>query len=281
MTKDPWNTPGWIALRRESQLVRHLLGSGVTALGRANYADQAGEYYTAFFGLSVGIERLAKLILVAHYALSNQGSLPPQSKIKKYGHNIQNLITLVNEVSENHSIKLEYSKPITIFSEKIVECLDAFADASRGRYANLASLGDPNIEEQFEPIKKWWAEVAELILQEHYYGKIVQTRVESDANIVDAMSKSFFTVFYFDEFGKVMRDVLTASVRTEQTKYVQKYGRYYALTVIRWMSDIFCELCKTACYKFHMAEFFGHHEFFSTYTVQDSFLKNKKVWPLN
>ncbi|HCA17221.1 MAG TPA: hypothetical protein DEO64_08825 [Alcaligenes faecalis] len=282
MDKNPWDTLGWSALSRESKLVRHLLGSGVTALGRANYADQAGEYYTAFFGLSVGMERLAKLILVADYALSNQGRLPTQSVVKKYGHNIESLLMSISVVSEKHSIKLQYSKPTTIISAKIVECLDAFADASRGRYANFAALGDPNIEGQFEPIRKWWAEVAELILQEHYYGKKrAQARVESNAKIVDAMIGNFSVVLHFDEAGGVMSDILSASVRTGQTKYVQKYGRYHALTVIRWMSDIFCELCRKACYEFQISEFFGHHELFWTYTVDDTFLKNRKVWPLS
>ncbi|QIM50239.1 hypothetical protein G9Q38_14310 [Pusillimonas sp. DMV24BSW_D] len=282
MDKNPWDTLGWRALSRESKLVRHLLGSGVTALGRANYADQTGEYYTAFFGLSVGVERLAKLILVADYALSNRGRLPTQSEVKKYGHNIKSLLMLISVIAEKHSIKLQYSKPTTIISEKIVECLDAFADASRGRYANFTALGDPNIEGQFEPIRKWWTEVAELILQEHYYGKKkAQIRVASNAKIVDAMIGNFSAVLHFDEAGGVMSDVISASVRTGQTKYVQKYGRYHALTVIRWMSDIFCELCRKACYEFQIVEFFGHHELFWTYTVDDTFLKNRKVWPLS
>ena len=62
--RNPWEVPEWHAIEREAALVRHLVGSGATALGRANYADNIGEYYTAFFGLSVGVERLAKLILV-------------------------------------------------------------------------------------------------------------------------------------------------------------------------------------------------------------------------
>jgi hypothetical protein len=53
---NPWDAPEWHALKREAALVRHLLGSGVTSLGRANYADNMGEYYTALFGLSVGLE---------------------------------------------------------------------------------------------------------------------------------------------------------------------------------------------------------------------------------
>jgi hypothetical protein len=70
---NPSDIPEWHALRREATLVRQLVGAGVTALGRANYADKKGDYYTAFFGLSIGLERLVKLILVADYAISNSG----------------------------------------------------------------------------------------------------------------------------------------------------------------------------------------------------------------
>jgi hypothetical protein len=44
---------------------------------------------------------------------------------------------------------------------KIIECLDAFADANRGRYANFVALDDQNLSQE-EPVSKWWGEVAEL-----------------------------------------------------------------------------------------------------------------------
>ena len=68
-------------------LVQQLIGSGATALGRANYADK-GEYYNAFFGLSTGIERLTKLILVADHAICSGGKFPSHSNIKNYGHKV-------------------------------------------------------------------------------------------------------------------------------------------------------------------------------------------------
>jgi hypothetical protein len=83
---NPWDIPGWNALHREASLVRYLVGSGATALGKANYADQTGEYYTVFFGLSVGLERLAKLILVTDHAFLNKGELPQQSVVSQFGH---------------------------------------------------------------------------------------------------------------------------------------------------------------------------------------------------
>lgn len=130
---DPWKIPEWHAIRRECALVRHLIGSGATALGRANYADQKGEYYTAFFGLSVGLERLAKLILVADHAITNAGQMPDQQVVRRFGHKLADLMDATARVSANHTLKLDYPRPTDAVSQKIVECLDAFADAGRGR----------------------------------------------------------------------------------------------------------------------------------------------------
>ena len=62
---------------------------------------------------------------------------------------------------------------------KIIECLDAFARC--GRCANFAAIGTPKLGQE-EPIRKWWGNVAELILKEHYFGKH-QERVEGAARV--------------------------------------------------------------------------------------------------
>jgi hypothetical protein len=276
---NPWDIPEWHALGREATLVRHLIGSGVTALGQANYADKRGEYYNAFFGLSVGQERLAKLILVADYAISNGGQMPNESIVRKFGHKLVDLTNAADGVAQKHKTKLEYPRPTSEISVKIIECLDAFADASRGRYANFAALGNPNLGQE-EPISKWWGEVAELILKKHYYGKRAQQRVEAQANIVDVLFSPMTTVMHINETGEAMQDVLTASIRTGQTDFVQRYGRYYALTVVRWLSDLFSSLSQLACDIHKVEAFYGVYEYFQTYTVADEFLKTRKKWPL-
>lgn len=50
VNKNPQDIPAWHALGREASLVTQLIGSGATAIGKANYADKIGEYYTAFLG---------------------------------------------------------------------------------------------------------------------------------------------------------------------------------------------------------------------------------------
>ena len=196
-----------------------------------------GEYYTAFFGLSVGLERLAKLVLVADHAISHSGQMPDEKLVRKFGHKI-GLMNAVDAAAQQHKLKLDFRRPTTVISTKIIECLDAFADSGRGRYANFAALGDPNLGRE-EPISKWWGEVAELILKEHYYGKNAQRGVEARAKAIDTLMSPFAMVHHINETGTVMQDVLSASVSTGQTDIVQRHGRYYALTVIRWLADVF------------------------------------------
>jgi hypothetical protein len=185
----------------------------------------------------------------------------------------------VDAVAQTHELALEYSRPKTAICAKIVECLDAFADARRGRYANFVALGDPNLG-QDEPIGRWWNEVAELILKEHYYGKDAQARVEAQAkSAVAPLSPA--TVLHVNEIGDRMEDLLSSSIRAGQNHFVQPYGRYYSLVVARWLADVFSRLSQVACYTTNVHAFFGVWAYFDTYRVDDNFLMTRKIWPLN
>jgi hypothetical protein len=280
VSDNPLQMPEWQALARECKLVRQLLGSGVTALGKANYADGKGNYYLGFFGVSVGLERLAKLILVAEYSIKNTGSLPDEKVIRKFGHNIKALLNEVGRVEKANSLSIEYKKPADSISESVIECLDSFADAQKGRYANFASLGDPDLKDQFEPIRRWWKDVADPILKAHFDGTARAKRVESNARIIGELLGSYSSVLHIGEDGSVIDNVQSASLRTGQTELVQTYGRFYTLRIARWMSDVFYELTHYGCYSKNVACLFGHYEHFNTFRVGDSFLKSRKVWPL-
>jgi hypothetical protein len=273
------DVPGWHFLGREAALVRDLIGSGVTALGRANYADKVGDYYNAFFGLSIGLERLAKLILVVDHAVSNSGQMPDERVVRRYGHKLFDLMNAIEAVLTKYSLNLEYSRPNSPICTGILGCLDAFADAGRGRYANFVALGNPSLGTN-EPIRNWWNEVGEAILLAHYYDKPIQVRVEKKARMVEAMMGSVSTVFHTAETGGAMLDIFTASVRTGQTGVVQRYGRYYALCVVRWLAEILSRLSREAFHTHHIEAFFGLWEYFYGYRVENSMLRTRKIWPL-
>ena len=58
--------PKWKAVQREAQLASEQIAHGVTVLGRASHA-QTGLYAQAFFGISIGLERMGKLIFLANF----------------------------------------------------------------------------------------------------------------------------------------------------------------------------------------------------------------------
>ena len=276
---NPMDIPEWHSISRETRLVCHLIGSGTTSLGRASYGDNMGEYYTAFFGLTVGLERLAKLVLVADHAICNSGSMPEMKVVKKFGHKLVNLLENAKDIEIKHGMTLKYNHPNDLISAKIVDFLDAFADAARGRYANFTVLGDRNLSRE-EPIVRWWADVATLILGSHYHGEPIEARDEAKAVVVQEMMSESAMVLLANESGDIMQDVHTAFLRTCQTEVVQKFGRFYTLTVVRWLSELFSELAQQACYTHQIDAFWGTWEHLQTYTVSDRFLKNRKVWPL-
>jgi hypothetical protein len=277
---DPFTLPEWQALHREASLVSQIIGSGATALGRASYADGFGEYYTAFFGLSIGIERLAKLILIADYAVENGAKLPNQNVVKKFGHKLSVLIEKADQIATKHSLTLEYAKPTDPICWATIECLDAFADASKGRYANFEAIGNPAFDPNNEPVNRWWVKVIEPILDKHYRGRAAEAQVRHNAKSMAEVIGNAISVQYFDEQGKPMTDIATASERTGQTELARKYGRFYTLSIVRWLADIFDELTHTAGYTETLAVLCGHYEFFSTYLNPNNFLLTRKRWPI-
>ena len=117
-------------------------------------------------------------------------------------------------------------------------------------------------------------------MKEHYNGSQSQERIEAQAKAVDALMSPVSAVLHINETGKVMQDVLSSSIRTGQTDLVQRYARYHALTIVRWLAGIFSDLARSACAAHKIDAFFGVWEYFQTYTVDDGVLKSRKVWPL-
>ena len=276
---NPWDIPEWHFIRQEAMLVRHLIGAGATATGQANYANKKGEYYRAFFELSVGMERLAKLILVVDYALTHAGKLPDEKHVRQFGHDLKSLFAAVEKVSTTRALKLRYPRPTDPVATTIIENLDAFADAKRGRYANFGALANPQTA-QHEPVAKWWNEVAETILLNRYYGKPVQAQVEGNAQAVNQILGAHSAVLHTSETREHITDLELSSRRAGQTKVVQRWSRYHSLTVARWLSDVYCEIAWDAAYTHGMDAFFGSWEFFYTYRVDDDLLSTRKIWPL-
>ncbi|MFC4630110.1 hypothetical protein ACFO6V_17815 [Promicromonospora alba] len=273
---NPWDDPIWHGFSRESSLASSLICSGINGLGRADYADRAGEYYVAFFALSAGIERLGKIIWSADRFVAT-GKPPEDRELRSIGHDISSLVRVVGEIADRR-VPRRFEYPDDLLTGGIVDFLDSFAAASKGRYANFATIsGEAN---GYEPVALWWTKVVTPILNRHFAGTAAEDKAEMYAHITHAMLNDRASIVHWNETGDQMTSIHELSMRSARNEVAQKYGRFYTLRLVRWMSDVYKETTNMAHSSPHLYALFGHHEWFSTFLVEDRFLRERKVWPL-
>lgn len=157
-------------LQQEGLLARTSLLSGIDLLLKANLDEtRTGNFYSAFFQLTIGIERLLKLVIITNHMLENNYKPPTDDELrKKYGHNIES--TYLHALSVRNkwgSEKVIAPEPDSI-EEKILDFLERFANKSR--YYNLRELN--NTTEDRGPLGDWYSICTEIAESEIGYARL-------------------------------------------------------------------------------------------------------------
>lgn len=76
-------------LLQEGHLTRSSLMSGFGFLNRADYQEKKGDYYSAFFQLSIGVERIIKIAYILNFKLENNMRLPTDKELRRLGHKLK------------------------------------------------------------------------------------------------------------------------------------------------------------------------------------------------
>jgi len=270
-------SPQWHALGREAELAAEQIASGVTALGRANHAEK-GYYTQAFFGLSIGFERLAKLIILADYAITNSGKFPNDNDLKKIGHDIGTLLDKCEKLSIKHRSGKEHSeRPNESVHQGIVTTLTEFGKLSR--YYNLDFIVGGKASQLPEPVATWWQRVGQPILTKHYSAHQQKIDTAQSAAVATLMRK-FTTVLHHTEEGAIIDDVEALMLRSGASRIVQKYGRLYTLQLVRWLSFLISDLSSVGAYQKRIEPLLGLDEPFRMFLNDDRYLRGRKTWSI-
>src|SRR5581483_8581050 len=131
---------GWRPFMREAELTKHLLAAGLGSLVKANHME-TGLFSHAFFNLSVGLERLLKLIYIIDH-VGQQGDVPTDETMrKKFSHDLEKLhaeaMTIKARLAaDDHSFK--WAQPDPELTLRVIRVLAEFARTAR--YYNLDYL---------------------------------------------------------------------------------------------------------------------------------------------
>ena len=240
-------------LANEASLTSSLLGNGLNALRKANIYNK-GLYYQAFFSLSIGVERLLKIIIITQYRSEHNGDFPVDIDMKKIGHNLIKLCQYTSVQFKEDSIH-----------EKIVSFLDDFARKSR--YYNIDSMVDRNIQ-YYDPLYEW-SLIAEIILESSGKRKEIKNKQEL-ARLIDS-----FSVFGFHDLqGNEVNNAMGILNLYENQEIIQAYSVQYMFEII---TKLVGEIRRLQDIKYMMpvlTEFFPlYHTYWKSYEV-----RKKKDW---
>lgn len=181
----------WHAVGREVDLAIAQLRSGIEALGKAHHAD-TGLYTRAFFGLSIGIERLAKLAIIGDYLLGHDGAFPTDANLRPFGHDLDRLLIRCQEFGQRYADPPYDNRPVQPIHQVIIRVLNDFARTTR--YYNLDFLS--GAVQGNDPVSVWWNSVATLIIENHI-NAAVEARIETEARVRNHAFGRYAAVFHF------------------------------------------------------------------------------------
>ncbi|MWV17580.1 hypothetical protein F3I16_16175 [Pseudomonas sp. L-22-4S-12] len=141
-------------LQQEGHLARTSLLSGIDLLLKANLDEKnIGKFYAAFFQLTIGMERILKLVITTNYLLENSYTPPSDKLLRKYGHHIKEAYIRALDIHNKWAVE-KLSPPLSgSIDDLILDFLQEFA--GHARYYNLSELSNSTPDPG--PLGKWYS----------------------------------------------------------------------------------------------------------------------------
>lgn len=238
----------------EGSLTAYSLAEGLDCLRKANIYEK-GMYYQAFFSLSIGLERLLKLIIIYDYRANNNGTFPENKEIKEKGHNLYKMFNIVapNILKNN-------------LYNSIINFLSDFAKTTR--YYNLDVLTGEE-SQKLNPLEEW-NYIERMILKEYD----AEIKITPNKNILANNLNQIADVVFLDMNLNTVSDAMYIVNEIEERDTIQGYSVLTFYKIISALVNILTEReIKNNLFPC-LREFFSH--FRANYT--DGEIRRKKSW---
>lgn len=265
-----------LAIHREAALAAEHLASGATCLGNASYVQQA-YYYQAFFALSVGFERSAKLALAIDHRLRT-GSYPSEPGLRNFGHKLDKLMMRLGGIAEQRCASDEWGVwPATPIHEAIIDSLSDFA-SNVTRYYNLDLITESPRLAPVNPLLAWHQSVFLPTAAAHYSDKR-RAKDEATATAISEMVGEHASVYFSTETDNVLTDVAATASASAITAATQPWVRMYVLQIARFVAVVLSSLGRAALQQ-SCEEIPYLQDYYQCFLNDDSTFRRRKIWSI-
>lgn len=222
-------TPLWHALAAEFGTAASQLGAGATALGNTR-PERPWSYYTAFFPLSIGMERVAKLVLQVDSVLTS-GSYLTTKQMRASRHDLDDLFDAVDAVvARRYPARKELARPADPVHRAIQHVLSGFA--INGRYRHLDHIGGK--EGLSDAAEEWSRTVVEVLAARHY-SATARRRDEQQAIVTQALLSGAYIGRQTLVDGSAHSEVASVVKIGKLHEAMVKWARMYTMQSVRWL----------------------------------------------
>lgn len=231
----------WFFLQQESYLTATCIGGGLTAVRRVDRKGK-GEWYSAFFQLSIGLERLMKaIIIVDHINRGQLASLTRKILRDKYGHDLLTLFDSVGAIGVSTSPNPASVVSKTSTGYAILEFLSNFAD--QARYHNLDSL--VSAPTGTDPLTGWKAIVDRILAEDVTARRLKKVQLTAKRDAAASSPLCAVISHTLDKKPMTLQEMLeNGPVQNEAARFVV----FHLLEIIRPLVECLSDLCHASYY---------------------------------
>jgi hypothetical protein len=259
---------------REAELTKQLLAAGLGSLIKANHME-TGLFSHAFFNLSIGLERLLKLIYIIDH-VGQQGDVPTDETMrKKFSHDLEKLHAEARTIRErlitdHHTFR--WAQPDPELTVRVIRVLAEFARTAR--YYNLDYLLNAKKLSR-DPIQAWNDEVA-LYLMSDYPARL-RRKDEEWAEEAQTLMASHALVRQETEGGLPLQSVSRSILHGRRGEWIQRKATFHCAAVTRELVEILLTVSDDVRGYLDTPHFI---EYFALYWNDDSYLKGRRTFLL-
>jgi hypothetical protein len=244
-------------LGREAELSAQQLGNGLSSIRKYSFAE-IGYFYTGIFSVTIGLERLLKLVVLFYYKQKNT-TYPNNTYLRNKGHDLSDLIKEARSINSINNYGIDESVFEDSLSQVIIEFLKDFAKQSR--YYNLDAASG-KFQSGNEPLARWDRDVCVELIRRHF--KLTEKK---KAMFVAQQLMLPASITHTHEDGSSINDPDSYILSCIQINDKQRYSMLYIYRIIRFAVKLFKKI-----------EPFQLWELFVIYEQTDTQALQNKVW---
>lgn len=261
-------------INSECQFAVELIDYGITQIRKADL-QRKGLYYQAFTNLSVGLERVLKLIIIFDNFLKT-GALHTQNQLKQMGHNLSDLYKKCVIIGEEYRVQKEFSEPDEVY-ENLIKILSDFANTGNdNRYFNLNYISEvnaPGFELPKDATFKWYEQIDGYIY-DHKISDKKKMKFENENRVFGQMLNGGASINFSSETNAEIDNGVDFCFNKNRQILCQPYRVLFVAHIVRYLSNILNE----TAYKLQTSgvqDIPYVNEYFRVYRCEDSFLLKK------